>query len=225
MSSLVIKLTDIKKSYKSGEHTQNILNGINLELHKGEVTALLGVSGSGKSTLLNIMGLLDKPSSGKLEIDGVDCSKISDKKQSELRKSKIGFVFQFHHLLADFLAIENVMLPNLLFNKKSAAKEKAEEILIKVGLKDKLNKYPSQLSGGEKQRVAIARALVNDPSFIIADEPTGNLDPALSTEICDLIVDLTKKYNGVAIIATHNMELANRINKKIILQDRKLIIQ
>ncbi|MGV3278191.1 ABC transporter ATP-binding protein [Rickettsiales bacterium LUAb2] len=211
---LIVNLSNITKFYKEANIKQNILHDVNLQLFSGDIVALVGASGSGKTTLLNIIGLLDQASSGELLINDISCTKLKEAKASVIRKDNIGFVFQFHHLLADFTCLENVMIPSLLTKcSKVEAKQRAARVLEQVGLKSKLNKFPSEISGGEKQRVAIARALVNSPKLLIADEPTGNLDPSLSSDICDLIIDLVKQNNGVAIIATHNLEMANKIGR------------
>ena len=216
----ILILNNASKSYQEGKITTHILKNINLNLAKGEVLALLGASGSGKSTLLNIIGLLDNLNSGSLTIDGTVCNNLNEKQGSEIRKNKLGFVFQFHHLLVDFTSLENVMMPALIKKEKqSSIKEKAIYLLEAVGLKRKINKYPSELSGGEKQRVAIARAIINNPVLILADEPTGNLDSELSLEVCDLIINLVKQHNSAAIIATHDLQIANKIGQKIFLKD------
>lgn len=218
-----LQLINVSKSHPQGHTTNHILTNINLTVARGEVIALLGRSGSGKSTLLNIVGLLDFFQEGTLLLNGANCTNLTSLQKSEVRKNNIGFVFQFHHLLADFTALENVTIPALILNQNSkTATKKATDLLEQVGLADKLNCYPSELSGGERQRVAIARALVNNPTILLADEPTGNLDSELSMEITNLILNLVKNYNSSAIIATHDLTIANKIGKQVTLMDGKL---
>lgn len=224
MNNSILNLQNCSKLYKEGNIDNIILKNVTLNLNKGDVVALLGTSGSGKSTMLNIIGLLDTLCSGSLCIDGVDCTKLSENQKSEVRKHKLGFVFQFHHLLQDFTALENVLLPSLIKADRNVnVKERGMQLLTDVGLKNKLNKYPSELSGGERQRVAIARALINNPVLILADEPTGNLDSELSLEVCHLITNLVKKNNSAAVIATHDLSIANKIGNKVFLKDGKII--
>lgn len=224
MNNSILKLENCSKLYREGSVDNTILKNVNFTLNKGEVVALLGTSGSGKSTMLNIMGLLDKLTSGSLFIKGKDCSNLNEKEKSEIRKNKLGFVFQFHHLLQDFTALENVILPSLIKAKKNVnVKKRGIQLLKDVGLESKAYKYPSELSGGERQRVAIARALINNPVLILADEPTGNLDSELSLEVCNLITNLVKKNNSAAIIATHDLTIANKIGNRVFLKDGRIV--
>ena len=187
MSSVVLQLAGIERRFRQGTAELDILKGVDLTLEGGERVALVGPSGSGKSTLLHIAALLERPTAGEVTIDGRKCAKLSDKERTGLRRNRIGFVYQFHHLLADFTALENVMLPQLLAgNSKALASERATDLLDRLGLKDRLDHRPGRLSGGEQQRVAIARALANRPGLLLADEPTGNLDPVTSAQVLDL---------------------------------------
>ena len=201
----MLRAIDIYKSYGKLE----VLKGANLEISKSSITSIVGKSGTGKSTLLHILGTLDEPDSGSVEIEGEDVFQLSSKQLSKFRNKKIGFVFQFHHLIPEFTALENVSIPALI-NKasKSEANAKAKELLDYLGLADRLNHKPSELSGGEQQRVAVARALVNNPSIIFADEPTGNLDNQTSSELHELIVKLRDELEQSFVIVTHNQELA-----------------
>lgn len=216
----ILQATDIHKSFG----TLQVLKGVNLEVERGEILSIVGKSGSGKSTLLHILGTLDSFDKGKLIIDGQDISGISPKKLPAFRNKKIGFIFQFHHLLDEFNALENVMIPALIAKESfSSAKAKATELLEVLGLKDRLDHKPNQLSGGEQQRVAVARALINRPDIIFADEPTGNLDSASSNELLELIFDLRDKYNLTYVIVTHNRELAKMGDRYLTMKDGVLI--
>ncbi len=215
-TNCVLELADVYKAYKQGKQNLEVLSGVNLCLYQGEVAALVGQSGSGKSTLLQIAGLLDKPTSGKILINGEDISKISDDVRTSLRRDYIGFVYQYHNLLGDFSALENVMLPMLIAGKnKTEAIDRAEFLLKKLKLSHRLQHRPAELSGGEQQRVAIARALANSPKLLLADEPTGNLDPNTSEEVFSALLEVIQETGLSALVATHNMELAARMNKQI----------
>lgn len=221
----VLKLENIYKYYsEKGEADQSILKNISLELQQGTVTALVGASGSGKSTLLNIAGLLDVPSSGSVQIAGLETNNLTDFKKSIVRRNNIGFIFQFHHLLADFTLLENVIMPALI-NQVSAeeAQNTAAELLKDVGLVGKENRYPNELSGGERQRCAVARALINRPRLLLADEPTGNLDSMLSYAVADLIIELVERYNSSAIVVTHDMNIASKFKQQIHIKDGSLL--
>ena len=216
-----IKLSEIKKSYSTIKNSKlEILKGINFEILQNEIITIYGPSGAGKSTLLHLVGLIDEPTSGKIYFDETDTSKLSDKEKANFRKNKIGFIFQFHHLLPEFSAIENIMLPamiNGLSKKKSF--EKAKIFLDKLGLADRQNHKPNELSGGEQQRIAIARALINSPEIILADEPTGNLDSDNSKIVQELLFSLQKELKFSLVIVTHNMEIINSANKLVMMRD------
>ena len=216
-----IKLSEIKKSYSTIKNSKlEILKGINFEILQNEIITIYGPSGAGKSTLLHLVGLIDEPTSGKIYFDETDTSKLSDKEKANFRKNKIGFIFQFHHLLLEFSAVENIMLPamiNGLSKKKSF--EKAKIFLDKLGLSDRQNHKPNELSGGEQQRIAIARALVNSPEIILADEPTGNLDSDNSKIVQELLFSLQKELKFSLVIVTHNMEIINSANKLVMMRD------
>ena len=200
-----------------------VLKGVNLEIQKGEIVAIVGPSGAGKTTLLQILGTLDKASNSKvaeLEINGVSLLNLNDKKIAAFRNQQIGYIFQFHQLLPEFTALENVCIPAFIAKKeKSATEKKAKEILSFLGLSDRLNHKPNELSGGEQQRVAVARALINDPSIILADEPSGNLDSSSAENLHKLFFELRDKFNQTFIIVTHNAELANMADRKLVMKD------
>lgn len=219
-----LQLQDICKHYYQGEQKLEVLKGVELSIAPNEVVALIGPSGSGKSTLLQIAGLLDKPSSGQIFLDGEDCSKADDGVRTSLRRDYLGFVYQYHNLLPDFNALENVMIPQLIAGKNTKdVKEKAEWLLSRLGLKDRISHRPAELSGGEQQRVAIARALANTPKLLLADEPTGNLDPHTSDNVFFALLDIVKETGLSALIATHNLELAAKMDRQVMLKDGKLI--
>lgn len=221
-SVTVIHLKNVNKEYRQAKEALKVLENLNLDLKQGECVALLGSSGSGKSTLLHIAGLLDHPSSGNLVIKGENCSTIDDKKRTSIRRNKVGFVYQFHHLLPEFTAVENVMIPQLIAGvKKKDAREKSKELLDKVGLSHRYKHRSSQLSGGEQQRVAIARALANDPEILLADEPTGNLDEETTKSVFDIFLNLVKESKLSALIATHNIELAKKMDRIFVIKDKK----
>ena len=201
-----------------------ILKGIDVNISSGEIVSVVGSSGAGKTTLLTILGTLDRPTSGELIIDGTDVYKLNDKKLAAFRNLNIGFVFQFHHLLPEFDALENVCMPALIAkaNKKQAEK-KAAELLEYLGLKDRLKHKPSELSGGEQQRVAVARALVNSPKIIFADEPSGNLDSNTARELHQLFFHLRNEFGQTFVIVTHNTELADMADRKLVMKDGKVI--
>jgi lipoprotein-releasing system ATP-binding protein len=216
-----IKLRGIRKSYGLKDAGRlEVLKGIDLEVGKGEIVAIVGQSGAGKSTLLHIIGTLDRPDSGTYEYEGKRIIELSDKKLSDFRNKEIGFIFQFHHLLPEFTALENVMIASMIGGRKD--KQSAESMLAEVGLNERSGHKPSELSGGESQRVAIARALVNSPGLVLADEPTGNLDSANSESIIDLIFKLRNKLGKTFIIVTHNEAFADRCDRVIHLQDGRV---
>ncbi|MCP4923889.1 MAG: ABC transporter ATP-binding protein [bacterium] len=221
-SSRVLKLTDIVKTYpacKKGRGASKelrVLDSVSLELKAGEAVALVGPSGVGKSTLLHIAGLLDVPTSGEITLLGHSGTGLSDRVRTQLRRDHIGFVYQAHHLLPEFTALENVMFPQLVANKsRKKARERAEMLLSIVGLEERLHHRPSQLSGGEQQRVAIARALVNNPMVLLADEPTGNLDTKTAERVFKLLLTLVREKGLCALIATHNEALAAQLDRTI----------
>jgi lipoprotein-releasing system ATP-binding protein len=212
----MIKAQNITKSYNS----LKVLKGIDLTVAKGEIVAIVGPSGAGKSTMLHIIGTLDRPDAGSLEISGVNVSALNDKKMAAFRNKNIGFVFQFHHLLPEFTALENVCIPAYIAHlSKKEAEHKAKELLEFLGLQDRLTHKPSQLSGGEQQRVAVARALINNPDVILADEPSGNLDSENAKELHKLFFDLREKFNQTFIIVTHNEEFAAMSDRKLVMKD------
>ncbi|MET0547204.1 MAG: ABC transporter ATP-binding protein, partial [Caulobacterales bacterium] len=222
-SDYALKLRSVERHYKSGAGMLEVLKGADLDLKNGEVVGLVGPSGSGKSSLLHAAGLLEKPSAGYITIDGEECEKLSDSERTRVRREKLGFVYQFHHLLPEFSAIDNTALPLLIGGmKRSAAREQAERLLVVLGLQGRLEHQPGQLSGGEQQRVAIARALVNKPRLILADEPTGNLDPDTSKVVFDAMFQLTRAEGAAAIIATHNHELAGAMDRVVTLKQGRV---
>jgi len=219
---ILIEVSDIKKSYSiTKDFRLEVLKGINLNIYKEEVVTIVGKSGAGKSTLLHILGTLDKPDSGKVYFDKEDVFLKKEKQIAEFRSKMIGFIFQFHHLLPEFTALENVMIPSMILGEPDKAK--AEEILFEVGLKDRINHKPSELSGGEAQRVAIARALINSPKLILADEPTGNLDSENADSVIELIFNLRNKFKQTFVIVTHNEEFANKCDRIIKMHDGKVV--
>jgi len=219
----VLKLEDVTKQYGSGDSTVTALDNINFTVHKGELTSVLGPSGSGKSTLLHIMGLLDRPTSGKVYIEGIDTTTISKTEQAQLRGRKIGFVFQAFNLIPSLTALENVELPLIISNiPKARRREKATELLKRLNLGHRLDHRPNQLSGGEKQRVAIARALINDPEIILADEPTGNLDSKSGLEVLEILHNLHMEGKTIIII-THEEGVVRITEKVVRIRDGKLV--
>jgi len=222
VNEILIEVMDLKKSYQVTKTNKlEVLKGISLKINKEAIVSVIGKSGAGKSTLLHILGTLDKPDSGKVLFEGKDVFDQKEKQISEFRSRQIGFIFQFHHLLPEFTAIENVMIASMISGQPD--KVKAEELLAEVGLKDRINHKPSELSGGEAQRVAIARALINSPKLILADEPTGNLDTENAASIIDLIFSLREKYKQTFVIVTHNEEFAKNCDTIVSLKDGKVV--
>jgi lipoprotein-releasing system ATP-binding protein len=221
---LPLVLAGISRGFREGEGRLDILANANLALHPGEVVALVAPSGAGKSTLLHIAGLLERPDSGEIYIDGVECGALPDSERTRIRRTKIGFVYQFHHLLPEFTALENLMMPQLIRGlDKNEARTRASQLLDYMRLGARAEHRPSELSGGEQQRVAIARAVANAPSILLADEPTGNLDPNTSSYVFEALVALVRASGLAALIATHNMELAARMDRRITLRDQQVI--
>jgi len=222
---IIIKPDSIIKEYKvSNEKSLRVLNGISIAINEGEVVSIVGPSGAGKSTLLHIIGTLDKPTSGDVAIDGQNVFALGGNEISRFRNSKIGFIFQFHHLLPEFSALENVCIAAMISGKSfKAVEEKAAQILNEVGLSDRLHHKPSELSGGEAQRVAVARALINSPKIILADEPTGNLDSHNSDEMIKIMLDLRDKYKQTFVIVTHNEKFASAADRMLKMSDGKIV--
>jgi len=223
--SPIIELKNLTKVYKDGVEFR-ALDNANLKIKKGEFVAIVGPSGSGKSTLMHLIGLLDTPTSGTLLIDGDDVTKMSDKERSGMRNRMLGFVFQYHHLLPDFTALENVMMPLLIAGKnRDEAKGVAEKLLKDVGLEDRMDHRPGELSGGQNQRVAVARALSCSPAIVLGDEPTGNLDTKTGDLIYELLRRLNKEYNQTFIVVTHNEDLAGKADRIVRIVDGKITDQ
>lgn len=225
MSKEILKLENVEKKYSGSVEELHIINNLSFSVEEGEFISILGRSGSGKSTLLNIMGLLDRVDGGKIFIGGQEVDKLSEEERDKIKNQMIGFVFQFHYLLPEFTALENVMLPALLnnFDKKLEIEKRAKELLEKVGLGERENHKPSQLSGGEKQRVAIARALINSPKILLADEPTGNLDEETSEMIFKILKDINKNKKQTIIVVTHSKDLAEISDKQLYLKKGVLV--
>ena len=218
-----IKATDLSKSFQKDGSRIEILKNLDFEIAAGESVAILGASGAGKSTLLHILGTLDHPSSGSLFLNGEDVFKFNEQKLAELRNKKIGFVFQFHHLLPEFSSLENVMMPALISGiPKKEARRRAEFVLNEVNLGDRITHKPGELSGGEQQRVAVARAVIMEPDLILADEPTGNLDTETGERVQEVLINLNRKLGITLIVVTHNQLLAERLDRSIGLRDGKI---
>lgn len=221
----VVEAIDLHRSYRSGDgSTLEVLRGVDLEVRAGESVAIIGASGSGKSTLLHLLGGLDRPTSGQVVVKGHRLAEASDVRLSELRNAYIGFVFQFHHLLREFSALENVMMPQLIAGRSHAeAARRAGDLLDQVGLASRVDHRPGQLSGGEQQRVAVARALANQPVAILADEPSGNLDPNTSERLHDVLFGVCAEHNTAIVVVTHNMRIATRSDRVLEMQDGRLV--
>ena len=222
--SNIIECRSLCFSYSEGENKTTVLDNLNFEVKPGEKVAIIGQSGCGKSTLLNLIAGLDKPSTGDVLINNSNIAKLNEKDRTELRSKNLGFVYQFHHLLNDFSSLYNVSLPLLIkgIDKREAVKL-AEDILKKVGLEKRLKHKPSQLSGGERQRVAIARAMISEPACLLADEPTGNLDANNAKDVLDLIVELNDSKRTALLIVTHDLSIANMMDRKLELSNQRLI--
>jgi lipoprotein-releasing system ATP-binding protein len=218
-----LELVGVRRIFRQGGIELAVLNGVDLALQPGELAALVGPSGAGKSTLLHLAGLLERPDAGEVRVAGQDCGGLSDDRRTKLRRATLGFVYQFHHLLPEFSALENVMIPQMIAGvPRGAARDKAAELLRRVGLGERLSHRPARLSGGEQQRVAIVRALANDPKVLLADEPTGNLDHTTADGVMATLIDITRATGLAALIATHNLDLARRLDRIVVLEDGKL---
>jgi lipoprotein-releasing system ATP-binding protein len=224
LAAAALRLDKVARIYAEGMGTLEVFSNISLSLKQGEVVALVGQSGAGKSSLLHMAGLLEAPSSGEVVIGGTAASTLPDAERTRLRRDTIGFVYQAHHLLPEFSALENVILPQLIAGKpKAVADAEARRLLDLMGLSQRLTHRPAQLSGGEQQRVAIARALANHPRVLLADEPTGNLDPRTAAGVFDALIKIVREERTAALVATHNLELAARMDRALILHDGKLL--
>jgi lipoprotein-releasing system ATP-binding protein len=211
-----LHLQDLRRAYAQGSRVIEVLTGATASLYPGEAVALLGPSGAGKSTLLHIAGLLERPDAGAVVIDGVDCVKLGDSDRTRMRRAEIGFIYQFHHLLPEFSALENIVLPQLILGlSRREAEDRAKQLLRSLGLDERGEHRPAQLSGGEQQRVAIARAVANGPKLLLADEPTGNLDPHTAERVFEQLLSLVRQSGVAALIATHNLELAARMDRTL----------
>ncbi|MBF4256585.1 lipoprotein-releasing system ATP-binding protein LolD [Vibrio sp. V09_P4A23P171] len=220
----LLQCHNVCKTYQEGELRTQVLKGVSFGIQAGELVSIIGTSGSGKSTLLHILGALDEATEGSVSFLGQDLSSLSSNKQANIRNQHLGFVYQFHHLLADFTALENVAMPLLIGGQKvSRAKQAAQALLEKVGLGHRLSHRPSELSGGERQRVAIARALVNQPDLVLADEPTGNLDHKTALAIYDLMRQMNQEFGTAFLVVTHDSELAAKMDRQMHMQDGLLI--
>ncbi|MGH6865181.1 MAG: ABC transporter ATP-binding protein [Methyloceanibacter sp.] len=220
----VLRLERLERGYTQGDRRIDVLKGASASFFPGETVALLGPSGAGKSTLLHIAGLLERPDSGAVIIDGVDCVKLSDNEQTRMRRMEVGFIYQFHHLLPEFSALENVALPQLILGmSRTEADMRASELLTSLGLDERKFHRPAELSGGEQQRVAIARAIANHPKVLLADEPTGNLDPHTAERVFGQLLKLVRQSGVAAVVATHNLDLAARMDRTLRLTEGHLV--
>ncbi len=220
----LLALSNITKTFQQADRKVRVLKLVNLSVHRGQMVALVGPSGVGKSTLLHIAGLLESPSSGVVSIEKRECNSMLDNQRARLRRRFIGFVYQHHHLLPEFTALENVMLPQMLAGvQRGAAKAHATDLLDEMGLKERVTHRPAKMSGGEQQRVAIARAIANNPSILLADEPTGNLDHGTAERVFQQILSLAHRTRIAALVVTHNLALANRMDRILELQDGQII--
>lgn len=226
MNDRVLSIQGLKRIYRSGDRDLEVLTGADLEVSRGEIVGLIGPSGSGKSSLLHAAGLLERPTAGEILVEGRECSKLTDRQRTRVRLGTIGFVYQAHHLLPEFTALDNVALPQMIAGKsRKAARARAEELLAQLGLAERSHHQPAQMSGGEQQRVAIARALANKPRLLLADEPTGNLDPHTSEAVFANLYELARKEGVAALVATHNLELARHMDRVLALKDGRLEAQ
>ena len=219
----VLSLSGISRIYTQGDNKINVLRNVDLNINRGEIISLIGSSGSGKSSLLHIAGLLEQPDSGDITINGVKFSKMNDQERTISRRHSIGFIYQFHHLLSDFSAIDNIIIPMMIAGQdKSYSQERATILLSKLGLEDRKDHLPSQLSGGEQQRVSIARAIANKPDLLLADEPTGNLDSKTADIVFDQFISLVRQENMSVLLATHNFKLSEKSDRVISIQNGEL---
>lgn len=219
----VLEVKDLVKEYIDGDKKIRVIDNLNLSIDSGEMVAIVGRSGSGKSTLLHLLGALDNQTSGEILVDGINISELSSNRKANFRNQKIGFIYQFHHLLSDFNAIENVMLPLLIGGiGKKQAYQQALELLVEVGLEKRIEHNPDRLSGGERARVAIARALINKPKLILADEPTGSLDEKTTLDIFSLLKRINQEENTTILTVTHDINLANKFSRKMLMQNYNL---
>ncbi len=222
--TLPLRLEDIHRTFVQGTVRLEILQGASLELAPGEVVALVGPAGAGKSTLLRIAGLLERPDDGEIWLDGTGCGGLGEGERTRLRRDHLGFVYQFHHLLPEFSALENIMLPRMIAGEsRRQAREKAKALIEMVGLTERASHRPARLSGGEQQRIAMARALANEPRVLLADEPTGNLDQHTADAVFDKLLELLRTTGRAALIATHNTELARRMDRTLVISDGVLV--
>ena len=222
--NIVLRAHELSRSYTQGDLSVDVLSNVNLEVAEGERIAIIGSSGSGKSTLLHLLGGLDTPTSGSVTVDGQNFANLSQAKRGKLRNKHVGFVYQFHHLLPEFSAVENVSMPLLIRGEsKSRAADMASELLVRVGLGERLKHKPSELSGGERQRTAIARALVTQPECVLADEPTGNLDHRTAESVFDMMLELNQQNKTALVMVTHDMSLAQRMDKIYSLEDGRFV--
>jgi len=220
----ILELGAVVRTYKQVETALEVIRGASLKVPAGELVGLIGPSGAGKSTLLHVAGLLELPDGGEVRIAGRACGAMSDGERTAVRRNEIGFVYQFHHLLPEFSALENVMLPQMITGRvRRAARERATELIESVGLAERASHRPARLSGGEQQRVAIARALANSPRLLLADEPTGNLDAHMAEDVFGLLIDFVRQSGLAAVIATHNLELAAKMDRVVRLEDGVLV--
>lgn len=223
-SGAVLRLEGLQRTFHQGQRPIRVLDGASAALHPGQAVALVGPSGAGKSTLLHIAGLLETPDGGSVYVNGQNCTGMSDEQRTTVRRAQMGFVYQFHQLLPEFSAEENVMMPQMIRGEgRKSARARALELLTMLGLKDRADHRPAELSGGEQQRTAIARALANAPRLLLADEPTGNLDPSTSERVFNDLIGLIEHTGVAALIATHNMDLAHRMHRVLRLADGKLV--
>ena len=223
MSDVVLTLDGIVRSFRQADNELRVLRGASLDIASGEIVALVGPSGAGKSTLLHIAGLLERPDKGEVFIAGERCNGLSDDRRTGLRRTSIGFVYQFHHLLPEFSALENLVLPQMIAGRsKLVSRKEARRLLRLVGLSERERHRPARLSGGEQQRIAIARALVNEPKLLIADEPTGNLDRSTAERVFAFLMELVRGTGTAALVATHNLDLASRMDRTLLLRDGEL---